>query len=659
MTAVDTTAQQADLDAGGGPHPLDRLTADEIHAARWLFEKQGLLTHTTRFALLALEEPTKAEVLAFRPGATVDRRVRAVLLDVATGAASTVVASLTREEIDVRTPIDPAVDGQPPIMLEEFVAVDEIVKADPDWQAAMARRGITDLDLVRPCPLSAGDFDLAGERGRRLLRVLSFLANRPEDHCWAHPIDGVVAYVDLIERRVVELVDQAVMPIPAEEGNFDDPAYVGPQRETLKPIEITQPHGPSFTVQGDVVRWENWTFRVGFDPREGLVLHQLSFRDGDRDRPVIYRASVAEMVVPYADPSPVRFWQNYFDAGEYLLGQQVNSLELGCDCLGEIHYFDAVLADGEGQPVHKRNAICMHEEDFGVLWKHTDLFTESRETRRQRRLVISFFVTVGNYDYGFYWYLYLDGTIQLEAKATGVVFTSSYVEDSPYATEIAPGLGAPYHQHLFSARLDMMLDGLTNTVEELDVRRLPVGPDNPYGNAFTRSATRLTSEAHGARMADASTGRVWRVSNTQSRNRLGQPVAYVLRPEGQPVLLADESSSIARRAAFATRHLWVTQYDPTERYPAGDQVNQHPGGAGLPAFVAKDRSIDGEDIVLWHTFGSTHFPRPEDWPVMPVEYCGFTLKPTGFFDRNPTLDVPASASTAAHCHSSPGGGHDG
>ena len=125
----------------------------------------------------------------------------------------------------------------------------------------------------------------------------------------------------------------------------------------------------------------------------------------------------------------------------------------------------------------------MHEEDYGVLWKHTDLFTESQETRRQRRLVVSFFVTVGNYDYGFYWYFYLDGTIQAEVKATGVVFTSSYVEDSPWATEIAPGLGAPYHQHLFNARLDMMVDGLSNAVEELDAVRVRVGP-------ATRTATR-------------------------------------------------------------------------------------------------------------------------------------------------------------------------
>jgi primary-amine oxidase len=362
------------------------------------------------------------------------------------------------------------------------------------------------------------------------------------------------------------------------------------------------------------VTWEGWRLRIGFDAREGLTLHQLSLCD----RPVVYRASVAEMMVPYADPGPARFWQNYFDAGEYLLGQQVVSLMLGCDCLGEIRYLDAVLPGGDGEPRKVPNAICLHEEDVGVAWKHNDLFTGSAETRRMRRLVISTFVAIGNYDYGFFWHLYLDGRIELEVKATGVVFTSSYVDGSRWATQVAPGLGAPYHQHLFSARLDMTVDGVDNAVDEVELKRVAAGPDNRYGNA--------------------SVGRAWHVVNPSRTNRLGQPVAYALDPQEAPLLAAD--AAIAGRASFATRHLWVTRYDPAERYAAGDLPNQHPGGAGLPAYVAADRDIDGQDIVLWHTFGMTHFPRPEDWPVMPVAHCGFTLRPVGFFDRNPVLDLP-------------------
>ena len=176
---------------------------------------------------------------------------------------------------------------------------------------------------------------------------------------------------------------------------------------------------------------------------------------------------------------------------------------------------------------------------------------------------------------------------------------------------------------------------------------LPIGPDNPYGNAIAQAVTRLTTEAMASRSGDASRGRVWRVISTTSVNRFGKPVAFTLHPEPAPSLLADPASPLAARAGFASRALWVTRYDPAQRYPAGDFVNQSPGG-GLPAYITADRDIDGQDIVVWHTFGPTHVVRTEDWPVMPVTRTGFMLRPTGFFDRNPTLDVPAS--TGGHCH---------
>ena len=621
-------------------HPLARLTAGEIASARDLLVREGLVADTTRFPYLGLEEPPKDEVLGYDPDAPPDRRVRVVLLDVVSGEARTVLASLTRGTVDR---VEPITAGQPPVLEEEFGSVDEIVKADPRFAEAMRRRGIENVELVRVAPLSAGDFGFEGESGRRMLRALLFLQNRPDDHCWAHPIDGIVAYVDVIGREVVQFHDYRDFPVPAEEGNFDKPQTL---RDTLRPIHVTQPEGPSFTVTDDVVTWENWSLRVGFDAREGLTLHQLSFAG----RPIAYRASIAEMVVPYGDPSPTHFWQNYFDAGEYLLGQSANSLKAGCDCLGEIHYFDGVLADGAGYPRVIENAVCMHEEDHGILWKHTDVFTGSAETRRQRRLVISFFLTVGNYDYGFYWYFYLDGAIQLEVKATGVLFTSGHVEGGRYASLVAPDLGSPFHQHLSCARLDMMVDGTANSVVEQEVERVPFGPDNRYGNAFTRKLTPLRTEAEAVRDAEPLRDRLWHITNPSSRNRLGQAVSYVLLPQGRPTLLAADESSIRGRAAFATHHLWVTQYHPDERYPAGEFVNQSPAGQGLPAYVAADRPLENQDLVVWHTFGATHFPRPEDWPVMPVDICGFTLKPAGFFDENPTLDVPPSVE---HCDTGP------
>jgi primary-amine oxidase len=625
-------------------HPLAMTRTAEVDRVREVLAAAGLLTETVRFAFFAPEEPPKAEVLAHEDGAPVDRRFRAVLLDLATGRSWDTVVSATNGEVVSSRELDPPVDGQPPIIDAEFELIEDILNADDGWLAALRKRDIEPAS-VRAVPLSAGVYDHPDEVGRRIVRSFGFRQDHEKDHPWAHPIDGLVAYVDLTDRRVTRIIDVDTPPVPATSGNFDDPQLQGPPLDSLKPIEITQPEGRSFTVEDGRVRWGKWDLRIGFNEREGLTLHQIAF-DG---RPICYRASIAEMVVPYADPAPTRFWQNYFDCGEYMFARYADSLQLGCDCLGDIHYVDSVIADDLGTPKTITNAICMHEEDTGVLWKHSDLFTGSREVRRQRRLVISFFTPIGNYDYGFFWYLYLDGTIQLEVKATGIVFTAAYPEGgNDYATEVAPGLGAPYHQHLFSARLDMTVDGVRNAVEETDAERVPMGEGNPYGNAFRQRRTRLTRESQAQRRADGSVVRTWHVVNPEKQNALGQDVGYALLSEGKAGLLADEGSSIHARATFATNHLWVTRYDPAERYPAGDFVNQNPGGAGLPAWVQADRDIDGEDIVVWHTFGTTHFPRPEDWPVMPVDHTGFTLKPVGFFDRNPALDVPPTRSV--HCH---------
>lgn len=345
-------------------------------------------------------------------------------------------------------------------------------------------------------------------------------------------------------------------------------------------------------------------------------------------------------MLPAQVPSPVRSWQNYFDTGEYLIGRLANSLELGCDCLGEIHYISPVVTDAVGNAHTIANGICMHEEDASILSKHADDWSGVKYTRRNRRLVISFFTTVGNYDYGFYWYLYLDGTIEFEAKATGIVFTSAMIDDR-FASEMAPGLGAPFHQHIFGARLDFALDSGPSRVIEEEAVRLPISAENPRGNAFTRSHTVLGTEKQAVRDNNPTAGRTWVVTNPESKNYLGKPVGYKLMSQGLPTLLAAEGSSIHRRAEFASKALWVTKRDYDHRYPTGDFVNQNPGVDGIGSWIEDDKNIDGEQISLWHTFALTHFPRTEDWPMMPVDTVGFTIRPEGFFDRSPVLDVPA------------------
>jgi primary-amine oxidase len=636
-----------------GRHPLDPLTEAEVVAACEILKAEKHLGPNTRFTHVQLEEPAKADVLKWKLNAKPARHACATLFDCKTGATHVATVDLGKRTVVAwkEHPTKAHPYGQPPVTIEEVFKVGDIVKADAGWRRAMKRRGLSnkEIELVQVDPFSAGYFDREVERGRRLVSAVSYWRADIKDNGYAHPIEGVVALVDLIENKVVHLVDEGdIIPIPKTPRNYDR-AAIPRTRQDIKPLDIVQKDGPSFSVEGWKVAWQNWSFRLGWTAREGLVLHQIGFRDGKRDRPIIYRASVTDMVVPYADPTTNHFWKSAFDAGEYGLGKLANALELGCDCLGHIHYFDVPVADDYGQPSVMKNAICLHEEDHGVLWKHYEFRNETFEVRRSRRLVVSFFATVGNYDYGFYWYFYQDGTIQLEVKLTGIIQTAAVAPGKRYSWGgmVAEGLGGPTHQHFFNARLHMMVDGERNTVTEHEFVPRPWGAGNPYGNVFDTTTRTLSCERDAAREADGRTGRHWMVVNPNAKNSVGGPTGYKLVVHASPLMLAQDECFMRTRGGFATKHLWVTRYAADERYASGEFPNQHAGGDGLPKFVRQNRAIDNEDIVVWHTFGSTHVCRPEDFPVMPVEYTGFMLKPSGFFAENPAMDLPPDRNSAS------------
>ena len=488
-----------------------------------------------------------------------------------------------------------------------------------------------------------------------MLRVLSFLQHRPTDHCWAHPIDGVVAYVDLIEARGRRADrPRACCRCRPRRATSTTRRTSARPRTTLSRIEITQPEGPSFTVDGDVVTWEDWTFRVGFDPREGLVLHQIAFDgDGAADHlPGLGRRDGGALRRP--EPGPV--------LAELLRRRRVPARPAGQ--LAGSWAATASARSTTSTPCSPTTTASRGRcATRSACTRRTSACSGSTPTCSPSRArpaasaawSISFFATVGNYDYGFYWYLYLDGTIQLEVKATGVVFTAAYVEGgTDWATEVAPGLGAPYHQHLFSARLDMMVDGVRNAVDEVDVRAGAGRAGQPVRQRVRpRRSPGSTPESRGRPRAADALGRrgPGRIVNPERANRLGQPVGYVLLPQGQPTLLAD-AGLVDPRAGRRSRPSTCGSPGTTPRSatrPATSSTST-PAAPGLPAWIAADRSIDGEDIVLWHTFGVHALPAARGLAGDAGRLrCGFTLKPVGFFDRNPTLDVPARADGTS-CH---------
>lgn len=628
-------------------HPLTPLTAAEIAIAVTTVKQQKSLGERVRFMSVALQEPPKDCVLAYQQGDTIDRQAFMVLMDNATAKTYEAIVSIGDRAVVSWAHI---ADAQPGFVLDEFFECEAAVKANPDFQAALLKRGITNPDLVMVDPWSAGNYGAADEQGLRLSRALSWVRSSPTDNGYARPIEGVIAVIDLNKMEVVRVEDYGVVPLPPQAGNYA-PEFVNNYRQDLKPLEIVQPAGASFQVNGHEICWQKWKMRVGFTPREGLVLYTVSYTDQGTERPILYRASLVEMTVPYGDPNPTHCRKNAFDVGEYGLGMLTNSLKLGCDCLGEIHYFDGILTNSRGEVVKIENAICLHEEDYGILWKHVDWRTEQAEVRRSRRLVVSFIATVGNYEYGYYWYFYQDGTIQYEIKLTGIMNTGAVMpgEKPQYGTLVAPQLYAPNHQHFFSVRLDMTVDGQNNSVYEVNTQAAPMGPANPYGNAFYSTATLLATELAAQRIVDPFAGRYWKIVNPDRTNQMGEPVGYKLMPGENILPFAHPEASVTKRAAYMTKHLWVTPYSPKESYPTGDYPNQHPGGAGLPEWTKADRSIANTDIVVWYTLGNLHIPRAEDWPVMPASYLGFMLKPVNFFNENPANDVPAA--TSKHkCH---------
>lgn len=637
--------------SAGPRHPLDPLSKLELEETVRILSTGGRLPAHRRIVSINLQEPGRHTVERYAPGEPIHRKAFVVLLDRALKAAFEGVVDLHAGQVSSFVQLPEGI--QPSIMLDEFSECEAAVRRSPAFIAMLQKRGIGNPDLVMVEPWSAGMYgtERLEERGLRLMRALCFVRSEERDNGYARPLDSVVIVVDLNRMEVLRIEDYGAKPLPPEPGNWAR-EYIPKVRQDLRPLDIIQPEGPTFAVAGNHVQWQKWSFRVGFTSREGLVLHAITYNDEGVERPILRRASICEMVVPYGDPGEQYYRKNAFDIGEYGLGMLANSLALGCDCLGVIHYFDFPLVDSHGRVTPLKNAVCLHEEDYGILWKHTDWRTNQSEVRRSRRLSVSFIATVGNYEYGFYWYFYQDGTIQCEIKLTGIMNTTSLQpgEMPEYGVEVAPRLNAPFHQHIFAARLLTSVDGPNNSAYEINTVRVPPGPSNPHGNAFKAEETLLGTEKQARRCINSDTARFWRFVNPSRKNRLGQSVGYRLVPgENSPPLVQPEAR-IMRRAGFTSHHLWVTPYDERERYAAGDYPNQHPAGDGLPVWTEADRNVADTEIAAWYVFAHTHVPRPEDWPVMPVGMIGFQLKPDGFFDRSPAMDVPPPSSKCkTHC----------
>ncbi|MEP9390682.1 primary-amine oxidase [Gordonia sp. VNQ95] len=636
-------------------YPLDPLSSDEFRSVTALLAAEQGVGDGWRYASIELAEPSKAELAAFDADGTVPPR-RAVVVCFNTGENLTYKSFVSLSDSSVES-FDAIPGVQANFTVDEFEECDRVLRAHPDVQAALAARGITDLDLVFMDTWTYGGVLIPEEyRGRRLGWSDTWVKDAEGTNPYANPVPGLHCVIDVNTMELLRIEDTGGFETPEVMGEYVPRRIPQRIRDTfarpdLKPLEITQPDGPSFQLDGNKLTWQNWSLRVGFNYREGMTLHQVSYRDGGRDRSVAHRLSFAEMVVPYRDHCEDHYRRTAFDIGEWGLGFMTTSLELGCDCLGEIRYLDAVLHNSAGEPYTITNAICIHEEDNAVLWKHVD-HDAGAEVRRMRRLTVSFHVTVANYEYLVYWRFYQDGNIECEVRATGIMVTTPMppgVLSNPHGTTVDNRTYAPFHQHFLVARMDLDIDGTDNTVFASETVAEPMGPGNPLGLSLVQQNTALRTEQDGMQDPDFATQKSWKVVNTNVTTGIGAHPAYKLSPTAAFPAMFDPASPIFQRATVIGHTLWVTPNSADERWPAGEFVNQSDGDTGMAEWTKNNRPIENTDVVLWYVFGIHHITRPEDWPVMPVDVVSFWLKPFGFFDRNPALDVAPSPSS--HCHS--------
>ncbi|KAH7122759.1 copper amine oxidase-like protein [Dendryphion nanum] len=658
------------------PHPLRTLDVDETRVARDVILSQHPDT-VVDFREIYLQEPNKEHMKKFlaaehsatpgkSPNSKRPPRLAKCQYDV---IGSDKIPEYHESVVDVeqKTRVKHEVigkDNQASLTLWEFQILVEACKKSDMFQKAVAEFKLPEgFELVvEPWPY--GGLDLGAEN-RRYFQGLCFAQDtrngNADSNFYAYPLP-LIPILDAHKKEIVRIDrlatggkgDSLTAKTHSERvlDHCQSAEYVpellpGGTRKDMKPINITQPEGTSFKVSDEsLIEWQKWRFRVSFNPREGAVLHDIHY-DG---RSVLYRLSISEMTVPYGDPRPPFHRKQAFDFGDGGAGNCANNLSLGCDCLGVIKYFDGVVVDSSGEPTVHPNVVCLHEQDNGIGWKHTNWRTGRAVVTRQRVLIVQFIITLANYEYVFAYHLDTAGGITIETRATGIVSVVNIDpgKTSDYGNVVSGGVLAQNHQHIFAARIDPAIDGHTNTALYEESHPAPVSPTtNPNGNFYEIRKTPIT---HSAGLDAAPLhNRVFKITNPASLNPIsGRPVAYKFTPPPTQKLLAAPGSIQSNRALFTQHHVWVTKYRDDELYAAGRFTLQSQlEKGGVADMVKRNDNVENEDLVVWSVFGLTHNPRVEDWPVMPVDIFRVELKPSDFFTANPAIDVPSTKNEAS------------
>ncbi|MDR7314559.1 primary-amine oxidase [Brevibacillus nitrificans] len=630
-------------------HPLNPLTAEEINSVVSAVKASDSYKQSMRFTQISLKEPEKSKVWNWVYGqkSAFEREANVVMLD-GKKVIEAQVNLATKKLVSWKE-----VEGaHGMVILDDFQTVQAAIEQSSEYADALKKRGINDVKKVVATPLTVGYFNEADglKQDLRLLKVVSYL-DVGDGNYWAHPIENLVAIVDLEQKKVIKIEDTGVIPVPLKPTPYDGRNQQA--KQSVKPLTITEPQGKSYTFDGNTIHWGNWDFHLRMDSRVGPVLSTMTFNDNGTKRKIMYEGSLGGMIVPYGDPDVGWYFKAYLDSGDYGMGVLTSPLEKGTDVPDNAQLLEATISDNDGNPYTIPNAMAIFEQYAGPEFKHQEMGKDN-VSRERRELVVRWISTVGNYDYIFDWILSPNGTIKIDVGATGIeavkavksstMHDPTAKEDTRYGTLIDHNIVGTTHQHIYNFRLDLDVDGENNTLTEVNPQIAENTAGGPRKSVIVTEQKTVTTEQDAIQTFDPSTIRL--LSNPSKENKVGNPVSYQIMPYAggtHPVAkgaMFSKDEWLYNRVNFMDKQIWVTKYNPDERYPEGEYPNRAKTDTGLKEFTANNDSIENTDNVVWMTTGTTHVARAEEWPIMPTEWVHAMLKPWNFFDQTPTLDLP-------------------
>jgi primary-amine oxidase len=623
-------------------HPMDALTADEISTAVALLKSAGLATDSTRYPSFSLFELPKADVMAWKPGQSFGRHAHVIMRDAR--RTSEAVVDISAGAIMSSRPLPGA---EPMIMDGEWDFARDRFMADPRFKTALARRGLDKGHKVFCTPNSAGYFPEQNYDNRRVLKIPCFDEIERLHPNLARPIEGLMGVVDSETGDVIDVIDrESIIPLPsapAGYGNSAPPPYPPAFR-----VDIVADQGANIKLSGNLeVAWNRWSFHARADKRAGVILSLVKFKDAERDRLIAYQMNLSEIFVPYMDPDPTWNYRTFLDAGEFGLGYLLSSLQEEIDCPPYAAMIDLTFPDDAGGVYVRPRALCIFERATGdPAWRHYSSGSKKATGRALTELVVRHIPTLGNYDYVVDYVFTPAGDIKIRLGATGFDAIKSAAaadmdapsanEETAYGTLIAPYTVAPNHDHYYSFRLDLDIDGSSNTLEVDRFKTKSVADGNPRKSLWQVETERKNAEGPVIPDHMSAGGESYRVSNPNEKTLLKHNPSYWVQFMHSATSVLDAGDPPQARGLFSGHSLWVTKYKSRELWAAGDFPNLSHGGDGLPQFVKEGESIDNQDLVVWYTLGFRHAPRPEDFPILPTFWHEMTLRPARFFDRDPS-----------------------